>query len=240
MRERTGTCVLCQTEFVALGERGPVPKLCPQHDTRKYQQWTKRHPGVPHPDFAARYCEGCGVSLAGRKADVIVCDKTCGMRTLRRRDPEGYNAKARAWQASPKGVAYRQGYQRANAKKRQSWARAARERDPERYRGYWRTWADANPELVQLTAMLRQERIVGNPDNAEVTARDIRRLIDRFRGCCAYCGQVADPVHLDHVIPVARGGRTSIGNLVPACAGCNQAKWATLLSVWRYRAGKAA
>lgn len=159
---------------------------------------------------------------------------------MRARDRELSNAKARAWQSSDKGVAYRRAYQRANAAQRQAWARESRRQDPARYRAYWRRWANENQDAVRLHSLLRQERIAGNPDNAEVTPRDIRRLIERFRGCCAYCGQVADPVHLDHVIPVARGGRTSIGNLVPACGSCNQSKWASLLSVWRLRIRKAA
>jgi 5-methylcytosine-specific restriction endonuclease McrA len=30
--------------------------------------------------------------------------------------------------------------------------------------------------------------------------------------------------HIDHIIPLSRGGRHSIGNLAPACAACNLKK----------------
>lgn len=46
-------------------------------------------------------------------------------------------------------------------------------------------------------------------------------LRDSF--CCQYCGQKAD-LTFDHVVPRARGGITSWGNVVAACARCNLRK----------------
>ena len=45
-------------------------------------------------------------------------------------------------------------------------------------------------------------------------------------GRCHYCsGRFApDELTMDHVIPVARGGRSVKGNVVPACTACNRAK----------------
>lgn len=65
-----------------------------------------------------------------------------------------------------------------------------------------------------------------------VLPRDRRRMIHRYRGLCAYC-QVRPWSHWDHVIPLSRGGRESIGNLLPACASCNPAKKARLLTEWK-------
>ena len=46
------------------------------------------------------------------------------------------------------------------------------------------------------------------------------------RGVCAYCGRPvgAPALTMDHVVPVARGGRSSKGNVVPACKDCNNRK----------------
>ncbi len=46
------------------------------------------------------------------------------------------------------------------------------------------------------------------------------------RGVCAYCGRQVPPKELtmDHVVPVARGGRSQKGNVVPACKDCNNKK----------------
>ena len=45
-------------------------------------------------------------------------------------------------------------------------------------------------------------------------------------GVCHYCGRSVPPAELtmDHVIPVARGGRSDRHNVVPCCKECNNAK----------------
>jgi len=70
----------------------------------------------------------------------------------------------------------------------------------------------------------------------------LRRLvIHRARGRCEYCnlsqaGQEAT-FHIDHVIPWAKGGRTSLGNLALACVSCSLRKearqWAVDLETGR-------
>ena len=46
------------------------------------------------------------------------------------------------------------------------------------------------------------------------------------KGLCAYCGRTVAPRELtmDHVVPVARGGRSVRGNVVAACKDCNSRK----------------
>ena len=46
------------------------------------------------------------------------------------------------------------------------------------------------------------------------------------RGVCAYCGGkfAARDLTMDHVVPVARGGRSSKGNVVASCKACNNRK----------------
>jgi len=45
-------------------------------------------------------------------------------------------------------------------------------------------------------------------------------------GLCHYCGGkfAPDKLTMDHIVPVARGGRSNKGNVVPACAACNKTK----------------
>lgn len=47
-------------------------------------------------------------------------------------------------------------------------------------------------------------------------------LAEQFGGLCAYCGNPADT--WDHIVPVAAGGRTAPGNVLPACRSCNSRK----------------
>uniref|UniRef100_A0A6M3LD53 Putative homing endonuclease n=1 Tax=viral metagenome TaxID=1070528 RepID=A0A6M3LD53_9ZZZZ len=46
--------------------------------------------------------------------------------------------------------------------------------------------------------------------------------MEDFGGKCAYCGQPA--TGWDHIVPVAHGGQTTPGNVVPACSSCNSSK----------------
>jgi 5-methylcytosine-specific restriction endonuclease McrA len=45
-------------------------------------------------------------------------------------------------------------------------------------------------------------------------------------GVCHYCGRQvgAKALTMDHLVPIVRGGRSTKGNVVPACKGCNDAK----------------
>ncbi len=58
-----------------------------------------------------------------------------------------------------------------------------------------------------------------------------QRIYARDGATCRYCGRRGRGVRLelDHVFPVARGGRDEIGNLVTSCRECNRAKGATIL-----------
>lgn len=54
------------------------------------------------------------------------------------------------------------------------------------------------------------------------------------KGKCHYCGRDTPPKELtmDHIVPLARGGRTTKGNLVPACKDCNNQKRQMLPMEW--------
>jgi len=45
-------------------------------------------------------------------------------------------------------------------------------------------------------------------------------------GLCHYCEKKFSPRELtmDHIVPVARGGTSTKGNVVPCCKSCNQNK----------------
>lgn len=61
-------------------------------------------------------------------------------------------------------------------------------------------------------------------------ARELRRSPwwkrRRSNGLCHYCGGRFRPqtLTMDHVVPLIRGGRSTKGNVVPACKACNAAK----------------
>ncbi|MFE4367961.1 MULTISPECIES: HNH endonuclease [unclassified Streptomyces] len=53
-----------------------------------------------------------------------------------------------------------------------------------------------------------------------------------WRWRCAYCPD-GRAEHLDHVVPLSKGGTDTADNMVPACAKCNLSKGAKTLMEWR-------
>ena len=54
------------------------------------------------------------------------------------------------------------------------------------------------------------------------------------KGLCHYCGRPTPPADLtmDHIVPLARGGRTTKGNVAPCCKTCNNKKKQLLPMEW--------
>ena len=54
------------------------------------------------------------------------------------------------------------------------------------------------------------------------------------KGVCHYCNNRTAPgdLTMDHVVPLARGGKSTKGNVVPACKACNNKKKQLLPMEW--------
>lgn len=59
----------------------------------------------------------------------------------------------------------------------------------------------------------------------------------RWNYACCYCNARAE--HLDHVVPLSKGGADAEHNMVPACAACNLSKGAKTLAEWALTFGEA-
>ncbi|GAB2810396.1 HNH endonuclease signature motif containing protein [Lentzea nigeriaca] len=54
-------------------------------------------------------------------------------------------------------------------------------------------------------------------------------------GGCAYCGAPAASLQKDCVQAISRGGRYTLGNVVPACGSCNASKCNAEVTGWLRR-----
>ncbi|WP_425495944.1 HNH endonuclease [Ornithinibacter aureus] len=52
---------------------------------------------------------------------------------------------------------------------------------------------------------------------------------------CAYCGATDRPLQRDCVLPISRGGRYTVRNVVPACGPCNASKCNDEVTGWLRR-----
>lgn len=90
-----------------------------------------------------------------------------------------------------------------------------------------RQYRQKNPARTRGYKEKRRRNSVG-----VVTEKDWASVLRQYRGCCAYCG-VDGVMTMDHVIPLSRGGRHTVGNVVPACGPCNGSKFNKFLAEWQ-------
>lgn len=81
----------------------------------------------------------------------------------------------------------------------------------------------------------RRARRVAAADN-DLTDVQWEALLDAW-GACAYCGSAGTPLQRDCVLPISRGGRYTITNVVPACRSCNASKCNQEVTTWMRRKG---
>lgn len=81
------------------------------------------------------------------------------------------------------------------------------------------------------------------PSDGEIRAeREKARALRKTRwwqqktssGLCHYCGRKVayKNITMDHLVPLARGGRSTKDNLVPSCKKCNNLKKSMLPLEW--------
>jgi 5-methylcytosine-specific restriction endonuclease McrA len=160
--------------------------------------------------------------MRGKRRHAIYCDRDCkGAASELRREADG-RAKAR----------YAARYQRT-AEQCKLQAIENYHKNIERERERSRQWRANNPEARALQHLRRKARLACC-DHRRVTPGEWLAVVRHYGDCCAYCGARGKVVR-DHVIPIVRGGRHAIGNLLPACVTCNSSKSGLLLIEWRRR-----
>jgi 5-methylcytosine-specific restriction endonuclease McrA len=108
-----------------------------------------------------------------------------------------------------------------------TWHKNNKERVKEIVKRYKVNHPDRIREVNRRTKALRRRN-----ERKQWTPKDWGRLVERYNGCCAYCGEKKE-LTLDHVVPVSRGGRHAAGNFLPACRSCNSSKSSKFLVEWR-------
>jgi len=77
-------------------------------------------------------------------------------------------------------------------------------------------------KLSSARSMMRAEE-AGRPTRAPIPTELRRAVFERDGGRCVECGGAFD-LQYDHILPVARGGATTLENLQLLCADCNRRK----------------
>lgn len=84
--------------------------------------------------------------------------------------------------------------------------------------------SDKSKLKKKVRDLKRRVQIRGN-DDFKITSRVVQDILDNSNGKCNYCGKdCKENYHIDHIIPVSRGGGNNIDNLCLSCPSCNWSK----------------
>ncbi len=104
-------------------------------------------------------------------------------------------------------------------------------REKERIRSRTRYYQPNGKEKALAKNHTRRARKLNN--GGTHTAQDVQTQYERQRGKCYYCKtKVGKKYHVDHIIPLARGGSNGPENIVIACSTCNLSKCDRLPREW--------
>jgi 5-methylcytosine-specific restriction endonuclease McrA len=180
-----------------------------------------------------RACVKCGTVFDGRYCKVCKKAIAAAYYAVNR---EAHMAKTNAWrQANPDAVrvirkaaavAHRhvvQEWRKANPEKVQAYGRAYRERYPALVKARLAAWRARHPEARSIHEHNRRAKSAGK------LTRGIRqKLFALQRGKCACCkARLGRGFHLDHIMPLALGGKNVDGNLQLLRSICNMRKHAS-------------
>jgi 5-methylcytosine-specific restriction endonuclease McrA len=159
-------------------------------------------------------CHWCDRTLPDDHLGPKYCDKECKERA---------KAQRTAWRKanSEKIKTYSAAWREANHEKAKAQSAAWYKANPEKIKARCAAWRKANPERVGVNNA-RRRAIKRGATIVPFTAEQLTQHLNNLGNVCVYCG--ASWRHADHFIPLNKGGKHSLDNLVPACVACNTSK----------------
>lgn len=152
-----------------------------------------------------------------------------------RQSPAHLRASKRWQQTSPKAKEVHKRFREKHRERRNADARARyaadpqkacdrvadyRRRNPDQDRNYYERTKDKSFEKA------RRRRAQKMQAEGEYKLSDVNRIYGQQKGKCANCRvQLRDKYHIDHIIPLSKGGTNYPKNLQILCGTCNRKKY---------------
>ena len=82
------------------------------------------------------------------------------------------------------------------------------------------TWVERTRKKVHWQ---KRERLLALAP-ATLMPAEWKSILKAHENKCHYCGEVLTQVHMEHVVPLSKGGGFTAQNIVPSCRSCNSSK----------------
>ena len=227
MATREVECGNCHTVFTVTLKRGGTPRYCSEQcrKTKRYEatkKWIKNNPDKRREQKQREY---------KRNRDARLRQKAKWRSENRDRLAEysrGWREKNREQHRS-----YNREYREKNPKRVLKAQREWREANKEKVDKYRKDWIENNPESYKESRARRRHRRRALVRESFVEDVDTKKLLDSFDMKCGICGGEIDEdkknphplaLHIDHIVPLSKGGEHSYANCQPAHASCNVQK----------------
>lgn len=126
-------------------------------------------------------------------------------------------------------------WSKAHPEERRAAKRLYYARHREQHKAVMAAYHEAHPEVLRAKSNAYRARV--RHAEGRFTSAEWLRLVERYEGKCAYCGE-GGPLEVDHRVPLSRGGTNAIDNLLPACRSCNGRKHQLTEAEYRARLGR--
>lgn len=105
---------------------------------------------------------------------------------------------------------------------RQRWLSA----NPDKAKEAKKLWKQSNPDAVRLSKRVTESRrrVRAMEAGGKHTIQQLLELLFKQKHRCAICRCKLTEYHVDHVMPLAKGGGNGIDNLQILCPPCNRSK----------------
>lgn len=205
----------------------------------------------PNNNTITRACTKCG-TVYPRTKEFFVTNYYCkdGLgshcrncaraytRQYRKNNPEKHRAGVRRWrQKYPEKVReYSKRQRKNNPLKTIESIKRWRKAHPDKYREIGKKWRLNHPERARIDRDIRRSRKMNAAGSYSI--KTIVQIFNRQDGRCLYCGMgLNEDYHVDHYIPLSRGGTNYSTNLIIACPTCNLSKGDKLYEEWKASRG---
>ena len=195
-----------------------ITKRCPK--CNEYKTLNNFYKNKSRKDGLSAYCK--------------ICTNQLNIQT-HNKNKEHYKKYQKQWKAANREYVnsrdkkYREEHPEIEFKKQKKYRETHKEQLYEKGKKYRETHRD----YFKVKYKERKNNIKSTNDGS-ITQALLEELLLLQDNKCTYCGckLTPDNKHMDHIIPISRGGTHTADNIHYVCKGCNQSKGSKLESEW--------